>query len=142
MAFIFEFEDQSPLDDGEGSSSAWRSLYPRAPHDGVFVTGLFLEGAAWRSSENCLCESKTGELYSVMPVIKLKPATPSERAAREQEELAAYECPLYRTAARRGALLTTGHSTNFVSYVALPSGRASPAHWTKRGVALLNELSS
>ena len=106
------------------------------------MTGLFLEGAAWRSSENCLCESKTGELYSVMPVIKLKPATPSERAAREQEELAAYECPLYRTAARRGALLTTGHSTNFVSYVALPSGRASPAHWTKTGVALLNELSS
>ena len=49
-----------------------------------------------------------------------------------------YECPIYRTGARRGVLATTGHSTNFVMRVDLPIARNSaPSHWTKRGAALL-----
>lgn len=34
-----------------------------------------------------------------------------------------------------------GHSTNFVLDVRLPSPSVDPAHWTKRGVALLTSLS-
>lgn len=138
LSFVFEFEDRSPLDIEGGSPNAWQRLHPRAPADGTLVTGLFLEGAAWSSSEKCLTESASGQLHSAMPVIKLKPATPSERIAREQHGPNVYECPLYRTAARRGALSTTGHSTNFVTYVALPCGTEPPAHWTKRGAALLS----
>jgi hypothetical protein len=50
-----------------------------------------------------------------------------------------YECPLYRTTERRGVLATTGHSTNFVMELQVPSSKPQD-HWVRAGVAFVLSL--
>ena len=73
-------------------------------------------------------------LYTPMPCIHMLP-----RKVSEFRNFANYNCPLYKTSARRGILSTTGHSTNFVLDIRIPSNEPA-AHWSKRGVALLCAL--
>lgn len=51
-----------------------------------------------------------------MPVVWLEPISKNEHSDDK-----VYECPLYKTSVRAGELSTTGHSTNFVLYLHLPS---------------------
>ena len=76
-------------------------------------------------------------LFSKVPIIWLKPTKNSEM--REDE---CYECPMYKTAERRGVLSTTGHSTNFITNVKTPKGLMEQKHWIKRGVAMICQLSN
>ena len=86
------------------------------PENGVYTHGLFVEGARMDEETLQLAESKPKVLFSPMCIVKLLPTV-----VEEIPEYPHYLCPVYRTTARKGTLSTTGHSTNFVMFLRLPS---------------------
>eukprot|EP00955_Chlamydomonas_euryale_P033747 349632-Chlamydomonas_euryale.AAC.5 len=136
----------------------------RAPPNGAYIYGMYLDGCQWDSRRKELAESQPkarlvcGIYVSTMysehsrvkecamltpdwlpcmlpqvlfveaPVLWLRPMRMSEMKQYQH-----YECPVYRTAERRGVLATTGHSTNFLMMVKMPSVTVEPAVWTMRG---------
>lgn len=160
LHFTFEV-DRNPVDTVESLSdlkqklvikeAAFKSNKP--PEDGVMIFGLYLDGARWDPKGGHLCDSLPGQRFSKLPDIHFKPVekavtpTGSEGSAENQPRIPTadeepdgpqhiYECPLYRTSERAGTLSSTGHSTNFVTAVDLPS-EFEPDFWVVRGVALL-----
>ncbi|KAG2485619.1 hypothetical protein HYH03_015682 [Edaphochlamys debaryana] len=113
------------------------------PEDGCFIRGLFMEGARWDSSTHVVSESRPKELFTEMPVIWLRPEQhrkkPLPDPCADNGGVGVYDCPVYKTLTRAGTLSTTGHSTNFVMYLELPSDRPQ-GHWINRGVALFTGL--
>jgi dynein heavy chain len=107
---------------------------PAAPPDGVFIHGMFMEGARFDPKEGCMAESHQGELFAPMNVLHLMPDKIGPDRAKGN-----YECPFYKTNVRAGTLSTTGHSTNFVMSIEIPSN-VPQEHWIKRGTAALSML--
>jgi len=50
-----------------------------------------------------------------------------------------FNCPLYKTVSRKGELSTTGHSTNYVMNIELPSNEEEDI-WISAGVAMFLAL--
>ncbi|EAT40340.1 AAEL007918-PA [Aedes aegypti] len=106
-----------------------------SPENGVYIEGLFLEGAKWNLRGSYLEEQLPKMLIDVMPIIHLMPVKTAEL-----DEGNRYKCPVYKTAERKGTLSTTGHSTNYVIPILLGT-KLNSAHWVKRSVALLCQIS-
>ena len=104
------------------------------PTDGVYIRGLFIEGARWDADERQLAEAYPKILFSLAPIIWFKPVQKSNVTV-----LPSYSCPVYKTSERRGTLSTTGHSTNFICFINLLSVQQQD-HWVRRGVAMLTQL--
>jgi dynein heavy chain len=109
--------------------------YKNKPEDGCYVHGLYMEGARWDTDNQTITEPKLKELYFKMPIIWFKPQVDKPKQIDSN-----YECPVYKTLKRAGTLSTTGHSTNYVLTVDLPSKNIIEDHWIKRGVALICAL--
>ena len=121
---VFDFQAMKSTDD-----------FTKKPADGAYCDGMFLEGCKWSETKMALVESDPKVLFTEMPVFWFKPTTNDKRA-----DFPHYLCPIYRTAERRGVLATTGHSSNFVINLTVPSDKPQN-HWIKRGVAGLLSLS-
>lgn len=121
---------------GSADSASQGVPLAAAPGEGCVVYGIFLEGCRWDADAGQLAEPRSRELYSAAPQLWFKPVR-----QQDVQEVPCYECPLYNTNARRGELSTTGHSTNFVLLVRLPT-EETESFWVQRGAAMLLQLST
>ncbi|XP_053711973.1 dynein axonemal heavy chain 6-like isoform X3 [Synchiropus splendidus] len=103
------------------------------PENGVLVHGMFMEASRWDDDNMVIEDALPRVMSSVLPVVHFEP----EQNYEPEPEL--YHAPLYKTSARQGTLSTTGHSTNFVVTVMLPSHRPSD-YWISKASALLCQL--
>ncbi|CCI45148.1 unnamed protein product [Albugo candida] len=95
-------------------------LSSKPKEGGCYIHGLFLEGARWDKESRSLTDPAPKELFATMPVIHLCP----ERD-RIPPQSGIYRCPVYKILTRTGTLSTTGHSTNFVMWIEIPSHQRS-----------------
>uniref|UniRef100_A0A3Q3RVK4 Dynein axonemal heavy chain 2 n=1 Tax=Mastacembelus armatus TaxID=205130 RepID=A0A3Q3RVK4_9TELE len=95
-------------------------LYP--PKDGVFVRGLYLEGAGWDKKNSCLVEAEPMQMVCPIPTIHFKPV-------ENRKKMTKTPC-----------FLRVSGRASFVVGVELKSGATTPEHWIKRGTALLMSL--
>jgi dynein heavy chain len=104
---------------------------------GAYIRGMYLQGGGWDMEGKTMCESTPGELFQLLPIVWMEPETIDQPLPQKS-----YNCPSYKTSLRAGTLSTTGHSTNFVQYIQLPTKNHSADHWVRRGCALLLTLDS
>ncbi|XP_073975032.1 dynein axonemal heavy chain 1 [Rhodnius prolixus] len=97
-----------------------------SPPEGVYVHGLFLEGASLDRRTSKLIESKPKVLYEQMPVIYMYAINTT---AGKDPKL--YECPIYRKPQRT--------DNKYVGSIDFETDN-NPRHWTLRGVALLCDI--
>ena len=141
------------------------SLIPQFQDDqGVFIYGLFLDGATWDASAWRLNNAPLGHRFTIMPEIYLRPIRVlTDEGVRESSVSQSltdfdkggggrgvpgvsgstprffYDCPVYKTTMRTNSRSSNNQSANFVTSLLLPSN-AKPGQWTMRGVALVAQL--
>lgn len=108
--------------------------YLKGPDNGVYTYGLFLEGARWDTVSRELEESLPKVLFANAPLMHWVPMRKNDVPVYPH-----YKCPVYKTSDRRGVLATTGHSSNFVCFIHMPTSLPED-HWIERGLAMLTSL--
>ncbi|KAM8939967.1 dynein axonemal heavy chain 6 [Pelodytes ibericus] len=103
------------------------------PEDGVLVHGMFMDASRWDDQNMVIEDALPRQMNPLLPVVHFEPRQ------NYQPSHTLYQAPLYKTGARAGTLSTTGHSTNFVVTVLLPSKNTND-YWISKGSALLCQL--
>lgn len=97
------------------------------PSEGVYVYGLFLEGAGWDKRGSKLIEPKPKVLFEPMPVIHIY----AINTTSDKEDTRMYKCPIYKKPRRT--------DLTYIAAVFLKTNQ-NPDHWVLRGVALLCDI--
>ncbi|KAF5396848.1 Dynein heavy chain 8 axonemal [Paragonimus heterotremus] len=106
----------------------------RAPQEGAYVYGLFLEGADFDRRNLRLCEAKSKVLYEPMPVIHVQALDISKDKEIPSSLLTnTYICPVYRKPRRTDQTYVTS------LYLRCPVSKPHE-HWVLRGTALLCDI--
>lgn len=96
---------------------------------GVYVYGLFLDGAGWDRRNVKLIESQPKVLFTSMPVVHvyaINAAAPSKEDKKGALQI--FSCPVYKKPRRT--------DLTYVFPLLLKTVQ-SPEHWSLRGVAIL-----
>lgn len=96
------------------------------PNEGVYIHGLFLDGAGWDRRASKLIESTPKVLFTPLPVAWVY-------AINEPKDLKQfYVCPVYKKPKRT--------DLTYIFPLLLHAGKREPEHWILRGVALLCDV--
>jgi dynein heavy chain len=100
------------------------------PEEGVFITGLYLEGAAWDKRKQRLVDPAPKILHHLLPVVHVT-AVLSSQVSKDDR---VYVAPVYQQQKRTEAF--------YIFDLALPIDKDStPARFIMRGVAAITSLS-
>uniref|UniRef100_A0A8C0UY83 Dynein heavy chain 5, axonemal-like n=1 Tax=Cyanistes caeruleus TaxID=156563 RepID=A0A8C0UY83_CYACU len=101
---------------------------PPADIGGVYIHGLFLEGAGWDRRNSKLVESAPKVLFTSLPVVHVYAVSTTALNDPRKQHGNVYSCPVYKKPRR------TDLTYIFSLYLKTVQ---NPDHWTLRGVALL-----
>ncbi|XP_069810981.1 dynein axonemal heavy chain 8 isoform X3 [Dendropsophus ebraccatus] len=96
------------------------------PDDGVYIHGLFLEGAGWDRRNSKLAECTPRVLFTMLPVVHIFAAN-----SPPVTDASLYLCPVYKKPERT--------DLTYVTTVSLKTSQP-PDHWILRGVAALCDI--
>ncbi|KAM6082368.1 dynein axonemal heavy chain 8 [Chlamydotis macqueenii] len=96
------------------------------PSEGVYIYGLYLEGAGWDRRNSRLTESTPKILFVQLPVVHMFAVNTTS-----PKDPKLYICPLYKKPKRT--------DLNYITVICLRTAM-SPDHWILRGVALLCDI--
>lgn len=103
------------------------------PGEGVYVQGLFLDGAGWDKRGCRLTEPPAKVLFTPLPVIHLYAVNLSDQI----KDPKMYSCPIYKKPHRTDLTYITAVKLRTPT---APSHAANPDYWILRGVALLCDI--
>lgn len=103
------------------------------PPEGVYVHGLYLDGAGWDRRGCKLTQPPTKVLFTQLPVIHLFAVNDTELV----KDPKTYSCPVYKKPHRTDLTYITTVSLRVPS---APTQAANPDYWILRGVALLCDI--
>jgi len=103
------------------------------PAEGIYVHGLFLDGAAWSRPNSCLIDSQPKVLFASAPILFITGNIKKDEERSKRELFGVngpYECPVYKYATRTDRY--------FIFFANLKcTTEQYPNIWALRGVALL-----
>ncbi len=103
------------------------------PSEGVYIHGLFLDGAGWSIKENNIVESLPKKLFVQMPVLHVSANVKMDQAKIVRKmfgPIGPYICPCYKYAYR-----TDRHRIFFINLQC--TADHPPSHWGLRGIAIV-----